>query len=181
MQETEPAAALTRIDSIEQLIGPSIEDLGYELVRVRLYGARRPVLQVMAEPANGGPMNVDDCARISRTISALLDVEDPISGNYELEVSSPGIDRPLTRLKDFERYKGFEAKVELEQARDGRRRFSGLIEQVEGNDVTLIVDGEVFRLPFEAIGSAKLILTDELIENARLSAQAFDVTVDGVD
>ena len=113
---------------IAEIVGPSLEAMGYDLVRIRLVGGQpRPTLQVMAERRDEAGMTVDDCAAISRTVSALLDVEDPISGAYMLEVSSPGIDRPLTRPADYDRYQGFEAKLELRQAHDGRRRFRGRI------------------------------------------------------
>ena len=97
------------------IVAPTVASLGFELVRIRLMGGKRPVLQIMAERPEGG-IEVEDCARISRAVSAVLDVEDPIGGEYVLEVSSPGIDRPLTRLKDFERWDGYEAKLETSRA-----------------------------------------------------------------
>lgn len=150
---------------IEAIIAPSIEAMGYEVVRVMLTGGRRPTLQIMAERADGSGMNVDDCAEISRTISAVLDVEDPISGQYTLEVSSPGIDRPLTRLKDFRRYAGFEARVDVAAPIDGRKRFSGRLLGVDDADRVLVETGPGVReaLPFDGIARAKLILTDELV------------------
>ncbi len=148
---------------VEALIAPMLEDMDYDIVRVRLGGDRRVVLQIMAERLDGAAMTVDDCADISRAVAAILDVEDPISGAYELEVSSPGLDRPLTRLADFDRFAGFEAKVETSMPRDGRRRFSGRLLGVEGEAVKLTVDGEEVVLPFEDIAKAKLVLTDELI------------------
>ena len=138
--------------------------MGYEVVRVQLSGGRRPVLQVMAERTDGAPMTVDDCADISRTVSALLDVEDPIAGAYHLEVSSPGIDRPLTRLKDFERFAGHEARIETRALIDGRRRFKGVLRGVAGEVVRMETeDGAVTELPFAGILRAKLVLTDALI------------------
>ncbi|HSV29542.1 MAG TPA: ribosome maturation factor RimP, partial [Candidatus Omnitrophota bacterium] len=110
---------------LEALIAPSLEAMGYELVRAMFQGRQRPTLQVMAERKDGKGMTVDDCADISRSLSALLDVEDPIEGAYNLEVSSPGIDRPLTRPKDFETWAGFEAKIEAFHGVDGRKRFRG--------------------------------------------------------
>src|SRR3546814_4228364 len=111
---------------IEEIVAPSLADLGYDLVRVSLTGAAaRMTLQVMAERRDGAGMTVEDCAAISRAVSALLDVEDPIRGAYVLEVSSPGIDRPLTRARDYERFAGYEAKVELRRTMDGRRRYRG--------------------------------------------------------
>ncbi len=138
--------------------------MGYEIVRVQLSGGRRPVLQIMAERVDGAPMTVDDCADISRTVSALLDVEDPISGAYHLEVSSPGIDRPLTRLKDFERYAGFEARIETKALIDGRRRFKGVLKGTAGETVRVEIEGGALaELPFGGILRAKLVLSDALI------------------
>jgi ribosome maturation factor RimP len=153
------------IGRIEAIVGPSIEALGYDLVRVMMTGGRRPTLQIMAERADGSGMNVDDCAKISRTISAVLDVEDPIAGEYTLEVSSPGIDRPLTRLKDFRRFAGFEARVDMAELIDGRKRFSGRLVGVDDADRVLVETepGARQALPFEGIARAKLILTDELV------------------
>lgn len=148
---------------VEELIAPTIEDMDYDIVRVRLGGDRRTVLQIMAERRDDAAMTVEDCADISRAVAAILDVEDPISQAYELEVSSPGLDRPLTRLADFERFAGFEAKVETSMLMDGRRRFSGRLLGAEGVNVKLTVDGEEVSLPFEDIAKAKLVLTDELI------------------
>lgn len=148
---------------VEELIAPTIEDMDYDIVRVRLGGDRRTVLQIMAERRDDAAMTVDDCADISRAVAAILDVEDPISQAYELEVSSPGLDRPLTRLADFDRFAGFEAKVETSMPLDGRRRFSGRLLGAEGVNVKLTVDGEEVTLPFEGIAKAKLVLTDELI------------------
>lgn len=123
----------------------------------------------MAERADGAAMTVDDCADISHAVSALLDVEDPIAGPYTLEVSSPGIDRPLTRLKDFERFAGFEAKLESRFAVDGRKRFKGLLRGVEGEEILLDTEQGPARVPFDNVLRAKLVLTDELI---RASADA---------
>ena len=150
---------------LEAIVAPTIESMGFELVRVMLTGGRRPTLQIMAERADGSGMSVDDCAEISRTISAVLDVEDPIAGEYTLEVSSPGIDRPLTRLKDFRRYAGFEARVDLSAPIDGRKRFSGRLIGVDDADRVLleIEPGVREALPFEGIARAKLVLTDELV------------------
>ena len=151
-------------ERIAKLIAPTIEALGYELVRVQLSGSQRPTLQIMAEPASGRAMSVDDCAEISRAISALLDVEDPIAGTYSLEVSSPGIDRPLTKAKDYERFVGHEAKVETSAPIDGRKRFKGAIKAVDSKAVELSVEGADVRIPFADIHKAKLVLTDALIK-----------------
>ncbi len=148
---------------IEQIITPPVEAMGYEVVRVQLTGGQRMVLQVMAERADGAPMTVEDCADISRAISAVLDVEDPIKSAYTLEVSSPGIDRPLTRLKDYERFAGFEAKLETRLAVDGRKRFKGMLKGVEDGLVCIESEQGAARLEFDNILRAKLVLTDELI------------------
>lgn len=158
---------------LSRIFTPSLAAMGYELVRVQLSGGQRPVVQVMVERADRAGMTVDDCAAVSRALSALLDVEDPIPGAYVLEVSSPGIDRPLTRLDDFQRFAGFEARVETRQPIDGRKRFRGRLLGTEGDQVRLALAGtgeqagegagaEV-SLPFSAIHKAKLVLTEELI------------------
>lgn len=153
-------------DRVAALITGPLEGLGYELVRVLLSGGHRPVLQVMAERADGSAMTVDDCAEISQTVSALLDAEDPIAGPYTLEVSSPGIDRPLTRPRDFERFAGFEARIETARAIDGRRRFKGRLLGLDEGVVSMRVDGGTVRLPLAEIAKARLVLTDELIAQA---------------
>jgi ribosome maturation factor RimP len=157
------------------IVTPVVEGLGFEVVRVRLMGGKRSTLQIMAERPEGG-IEVEDCAKISRAVSAILDVEDPISGEYTLEVSSPGIDRPLTRLKDFERYDGYAVRVETTELIDGRRRFKGALEGVEGDEVLVAVPEGTIGLGFELISDAKLVLTDELIAEslAARKAQGFD-------
>ncbi|MFQ6017511.1 MAG: ribosome maturation factor RimP [Kiloniellaceae bacterium] len=152
---------------VEQLIAPSLAAMGYDIVRVVLSGNRRARLQIMAERRDGAGMVIDDCAQISRAVEAILDVEDPIPGPYELEVSSPGIDRPLTRLADFERFAGFEAKVELQAPIDGRRRWTGRLLGLKGGQVRLGADTGEVTLPFAGIVKAKLLLTDELIAAGR--------------
>lgn len=137
--------------------------MGYEVVRVQISGGQRAILQIMAERADGAPMTVEDCADISRSVSALLDVEDPIREAYTLEVSSPGIDRPLTRLKDFERFAGFEARLESRMAIDGRKRFKGMLKGIEDGLVCIDTEQGAARLEFDNILRAKLVLTDELI------------------
>jgi ribosome maturation factor RimP len=153
-------------ERIETIIEPTVLDLGFELVRVQLSGAHNPRLQIMAEPKDARAMTVDDCARISRAVSALLDVEDPISGAYTLEVSSPGLDRPLVRLDHFRRFAGFDAKLELSDLHNGRKRFTGRLKGVAGDDVLMDVDGEMRSFPHAAIQKAKLIITDELLAAA---------------
>lgn len=145
-----------------EIITPVIEDLGYELVRVRLMSGKNTILQIMADRPEGG-IEVDDCAKISTAVGATLDVEDPIVDEYALEVSSPGIDRPLTRLKDFENFEGYEAKIETTELIDGRRRFKGQLAGIDGSDVLINVEEGTIGLQFDWLSDAKLVLTDELI------------------
>jgi len=161
--------AKTAIDQrLAGIVGPVIEGLGFELIRIRLMGGggKARVLQIMADRPEGG-ISVDDCGDISTAVSAVLDVEDPIEENYTLEVSSPGIDRPLTRLKDFEIWKGWEARVETSEMIDGRRRFKGGLMGVEGDEVLIEIEDQgadvTIGLKFEWLSDAKLVLTDELI------------------
>jgi ribosome maturation factor RimP len=152
---------------IEGLLAPTLEALGYAIVRVQFNSGKRATLQIMAERRDGVAMSVDDCAEISRAASALLDVEDPISGAYDLEVSSPGIDRPLTRRHDFERFAGFEAKLETDRLLDGRKRFRGRLLGVDADGVVWLRDGaSEYAVPFEAVTKAKLVLTEELIAHS---------------
>ena len=148
---------------VERLIAPAIEAMGYDIVRVQLSGGDRLQLQIMAERRADGGMNVDDCAAISRATAAILDVEDPIDSAYTLEVSSPGIDRPLTRLADFDRFAGFEGRVEMALPIDGRQRFRGRLLGTRGTDVLVACDEGEVALPFADMHRAKLLLTDELI------------------
>ncbi|MEC7203509.1 MAG: ribosome maturation factor RimP [Pseudomonadota bacterium] len=152
-----------QMQAVEALIAPSLTDLGYEVVRVTMMGVELPTLQVMAERLDEDAMTVEDCASISRTVSAILDVEDPISGAFTLEVSSPGLDRPLVRQKDFERYSGLEAKVELRQALNGQRRYRGVLAGYADGIVTIVTENGATDLPFDEIDKAKLIITDELL------------------
>ncbi len=165
------------------VVQPTLEGLGYELVRIRLMGGRRAILQIMADRPEGG-IEVDDCAKISRAVSAVLDVEDPISGEYTLEVSSPGIDRPLTRLKDFERYEGYEVRLETSELIDGRKKFRGVLGGVEGSEVLVTITEGTIGLDFEWLTDAKLVLTDDLIAEslAARKAQGFqDEDLDAFD
>ncbi len=148
---------------IETLIEPAVRDLGFQIVRVQVSGQRRRHLQIMAERQAGDPMTVDDCAAISRAVSAILDVEDPIGGAYDLEVSSPGIDRPLVRPADFARFAGFEVKVETVRPIDGRKRFRGRLLGLDGDKVLIMIDDGPKELPYPEIQRAKLIMTDELL------------------
>ena len=188
---TSDLIAKTAIDRrLAAIIQPTIEGLGYELVRIRLMGGKTRILQIMADRPDGG-INVDDCARISTAVSAVLDVEDPIEDNYTLEVSSPGIDRPLTRLKDFDMWEGYEARIETTELIDGRRRFKGILAGTEGDEVLITLEegGEdvTIGLKFDWLSDAKLLLTDELIAEMlrqRKESGAFDgadIDEDGLD
>jgi len=152
---------------ITALIAPSLEAMGYRLVRVAFTGGRRPTLQIMAERRDEVAMSVDDCADISRTVSALLDVADPIPVAYALEVSSPGIDRPLVERADFVRYAGHQAKVEMREMIDGRKRFRGRLLGADETIVRIAVDDREVALPLAEIVRAKLVLTDELLAAAQ--------------
>jgi ribosome maturation factor RimP len=150
------------------------EAAGYEIVRLRLMGgseSRR--LQIMAERPDG-EMDIDDCAKLSRAISEVMDAADPIAGEYLLEVSSPGIDRPLTRLADFEHYEGYEARLELDRLAEGRKRFKGVLAGVEGDQVAIDLEGEdqTAMVPFAWIAEAKLVLTDELMKRGAAARAA---------
>jgi ribosome maturation factor RimP len=157
-------------DRVLHLIEGPLMEMGYEVVRVLLSGGSRPVLQIMAERKDEVAMTVEDCSEISHTVSLLLDAEDPIAGKYALEVSSPGIDRPLTRPKDFERFAGFEARMETRQPVNGRRRFRGRIKGVQDGIVRLATEGEA-EVPFDVVLKAQLVLTDDLIAAAAAGQQ----------
>ena len=161
-----------------EIITPVIEDMGFELVRVRLMSGQSTTLQVMADRPDGG-IEVDELALISQSISAVMDVEDPILDEYTLEVSSPGIDRPLTRLKDFEMFEGYEAKIETGELIDGRRRFKGELAGVEDDEVLINVEEGTIGLKFDWLTDAKLVLTDDLIKEMlrqRKASGAIDET-----
>ena len=161
-----------------EIITPVIEDMGFELVRVRLMSGKLTTLQIMADRPDGG-IEVDELALISQSVSAVLDVEDPILDEYTLEVSSPGIDRPLTRLKDFEMFEGYEAKIETGDLIDGRRRFKGELAGVEEDEVLINVEEGTSGLKFDWLTDAKLVLTDDLIKEMlrqRKASGAIDET-----
>ena len=150
---------------LQDMIEPVVEGLGYELVRVLTMGGTRQTLQVMIENKNHQkPITVDDCAKVSRALSDVLDEKDPISDQYSLEVSSAGVDRPLTKLEHFARYAGYEAKIEANAAVDGRKRFKGKLVGVNDNLVSIIDNDVTFEIDFDNISKAKLVLTDELWE-----------------
>ncbi len=154
----------SRIALIENLIEPSIAAMGYKVVRIQISGSKRPRLQVMAERADGTGMTIDHCADLSRAISAILDVEDPLPGAYLLEVSSPGLDRPLVKRDDFDRFAGFEVRLETARMIEGRRRFRGRLEGTDDESVVIVVDGQRWSLPYDEVASAKLVITDKLIQ-----------------
>ncbi|MBS0470121.1 MAG: ribosome maturation factor RimP [Proteobacteria bacterium] len=153
---------LSQIAHLEPIIEGAVEAAGFRLVRLRLMGGQTKTLQIMAERPDG-TMNVEDCARLSHALLDFIEREDPLEGDYELEVSSPGIDRPLTRLADFARWAGHEAKLELHAAIDGRKRFRGKLLGLESQDVTIEAQGQRYAIPFKQIAEAKLVLTDALI------------------
>ncbi len=157
---------------IENLIEPSIAAMGFDLVRVQFMGGGGKTLQVMVERQDRRPINVDHCAEVSRLISTLLEVDDPVSSAYVLEVSSPGIDRPLVQIDDYSRFLGFEARIETDSQINGQRRFRGRIEGVSGELVQLNCGGNKADIPFQEILKASLVMTDDLIEAAQREAQA---------
>ncbi len=176
--ETEPELRLENETGaarrIVELTEPVLEDLGYRLVRLKLTGDNGCTLQIMAERPDGS-MTVSDCEIVSRTLSPIFDVEDILPGEYFLEVSSPGIDRPLVRPSDFDRWKDHEAKIELTQLLDGRKRYRGIVKGFKDGSVILGIDegdgSTVVELPFEQLSSARLILTDQLIDAAMKSGK----------
>ena len=157
---------MANVAGLERLIEPEVRSLGYELVRVMMIGgATDPTLQVMAERPDTRQLDIADCERISHRLSEILDLADPIEGSYRLEVSSPGIDRPLTRLKDFADWAGHEARITLAEPRGDRKHFTGTLLGLEGQTVQLHAkDGQDYGLTFSDIASAKLVLTDKLIQ-----------------
>jgi len=151
---------------IEELIGPTINSLGYDLVRVQILDEGTKTLQIMVDRLDQANLTVDDCSVISKEISVIIDINDPIGENYLLEVSSPGIDRPLLRFKDFEKYAGFHARVDMNTALEGRKKFKGKLTGIEGDNIRIKVKEETYLLPFSKIEKAKLTLTQELLDAA---------------
>ena len=146
------------------LINPVVETMGFEIVRIRMMGGNTPILQIMVQRPDT-TIEVDECAEISNTVSALLDVEDTIHDAYTLEVSSPGIDRPLTRIKDFDQWVGYEAKVETSELIDGRRRFKGELAGTNADEILITIEEGTIGLKFDWLSDAKLVLTDDLIRD----------------
>lgn len=153
---------------IAPLIAPLLDDMGYDLVRVQLQNTKRPVLQIMIERQDGDNISIDDCSEASHAISAALDVEDPIQGAWNLELSSAGIDRPLTRPSDFNDWKGFEAKIETNIPVNGSRKFHGLLNGENEGVISITPSNEpdAVEISFQDIHKAKLVLTDALLEAA---------------
>ncbi|MDO6413627.1 ribosome maturation protein RimP [Sphingomonas sp. BIUV-7] len=172
---------MTDITTIAKLIEPEAKALGFDLVRVALYGGKSdPVLQIMAERPDTRQLDLSDCENLSRRVSDVLDAADPIEEAYRLEVSSPGIDRPLTRLKDFIDWAGYEARIRLAEPLEGRKQFDATLSGVEGDNVVIYAErvGEV-SIPFGQIANAKLILTDALIKaTAPLSTEGADKIIE---
>lgn len=163
----------TMDERILAIAEPVANDLGFGIVRVRVMAGKRATLQIMAERLSDGSMGVDDCARLSRELSSVFEVEDPIDGAYVLEVSSAGLDRPLTDLEHFDRYQGYLARLELDRLVEGRKRFRGILAGTDGDNVEINLDGEAdtAMIPFEWIAEAKLLITDELIEKGQKEKQ----------
>ena len=158
--------------ALYDMLAPTIEAMGFEVVRILMTGAQRPTLQIMIERQDRKNLVVDDCAAVSRAISAILDEKDPIDSEYSLEVSSPGIDRPLTKPEHFSRFAGYEAKVETSDTIDGRKRFKGKIISLEpNNNIKIMMDDKEYSIPFESVSKAKLVLTDELWNEYVANAQ----------
>jgi ribosome maturation factor RimP len=160
-------------DRIEKLVAPAIAAAGFDLVRVRITGKETRTLQIMAERPDHS-MSAEECATLSRALSPILEEADPIAGAYRLEISSPGIDRPLVRLKDYHDWQGYEAKIEIDRTIEGQKKFKGVLAGVDGDNVCLDVEGEseTALIPFAWISSAKLTLTDELIRESLRAAKA---------
>lgn len=159
-------------ERITDLITPTVTVTGFELVRVRITGTKEKVLEIMAEKPDK-TMSAGDCATLSRALSPVLDEADPIEGQYRLEVSSPGIDRPLTQLKHFHDWQGYEAKIELDRLVEGQKRFRGILGGIEEENIVLDIDGEddAALIPFKWVASAKLILTDALVRESLKQAK----------
>ncbi len=155
------------IETITKAIEPALVDMGYELVRVAINGAEMKTVQIMAERQDRKDMTVDDCEKISQTASALLDVADPFSRRWVLEVSSPGIDRPLVKPEDYERFKGEEVKVELNTDIDGRKRFKGILKGIQGTKITMDFEGIDISFDFADVAKAKLTFKDETLDNKK--------------
>ena len=160
---------------LQDLIEPVVTKAGYELVRVMSIGQVNQTLQVMIDKLDGTDITVDDCAKVSRLLSDMLDEKDPIADKYSLEVSSPGLDRPLTKIEHFKRYTGYEIKLETEEKVENRKRFKGKITEVADNNVILAAEEATYTIPFDLIAKAKLVITDELWEEYQSAHEAVEI------
>ena len=160
---------------LQDLIEPVVAKAGYELVRVMSIGQVNQTLQVMIDKLDGTDITVDDCAKVSRLLSDMLDEKDPIADKYSLEVSSPGLDRPLTKIEHFKRYTGYEVKLETEEKVENRKRFKGKITEVADNNVILAAEEATYTIPFDLIAKAKLVITDELWEEYQSAHEAVEI------
>ncbi len=161
---------------LQDMIEPVVEELGYELVRVMTIGQANPTLQVMIDVKdNSRDITVDDCATVSRALSDLLDEKDPIKERYSLEVSSPGLDRPLTKPAHFKRYEGYLAKVETEKKIENRKRFKGKIILADEQNVVVDMENVEYTIPYSAVAKAKLVITDELWEEYQSAHEAVEI------
>lgn len=164
---------------LQDLLEPLINQMGFDVVRIITIGNVNPTLQIMIERKDRENIVVDDCAAVSRAVSALMDEKDPIAGRYNLEVSSPGLDRPLTALENFVRFAGFEAKIETDTEVEKRKRFKGQILRVDEQDnIILAMDGEEYAIPYDAVAKAKLLLTDELLAAAAAEAGEEEIEIE---
>ena len=164
---------------LQDLLEPLINQMGFDVVRIMTIGNVNPTLQIMIERKDRENIVVDDCAAVSRAVSALMDEKDPIAGRYNLEVSSPGLDRPLTALENFVRFAGFEAKIETDTEVEKRKRFKGRILRVDEQDnIILAMDGEEYAIPYDAVAKAKLLLTDELLAAAAAEAGEEEIEIE---
>ncbi len=150
---------------LQDMLEPVISELGYETVRIITIGQANPTLQIMIDRLDGKDIVVEDCAKVSRKVSEVLDEKDPIKDQYNLEVSSPGLDRPLTKPEHFARFAGYEAKVETDELVENRKRFKGKIISIDGeNTIRFEMDGTAYAIPFDAVSKAKIVITDELLQ-----------------
>lgn len=161
---------------LQDLLEPVIDGLGYELVRILTIGQKNPTLQIMIDRKDGTDIVVDDCATVSRAISEIMDEKDPIQDQYSLEVSSPGLDRPLMKPEHYKRFLGYETKIETAMEVSGRKRFKGKTTQVDDKDnISLEMDGQVYVIPFAEISKAKIVLTDELLAEYMASHEVVEL------
>ena len=164
---------------LADLLEPVVEALGYELVRVLTIGQKNPTLQIMIDRKDGRDITVDDCAVVSRKVSEVMDEKDPIDDKYSLEVSSPGLDRPLTKIEHFKRFLGYETKIEMAVEVSGRKRFKGKTTAVDENEnIKIEMDGQEYILPFNDVNKAKIVLTDELLAEYMAAHEADVIELD---